>query len=409
MGEDGGVTLKLDADTARYIAGIAKAAEANKQLIDQKKKLGVNMKELTDQAGEFARHVVGWSGPLTAAAAGIYVLDKATEQWSKKLQSAKDAMNEIADLSGSIIAGGRGHQVDAIRSAIDAGAPGLNGGQKNAFFKGYNAANPTASMDDIRSAAGAANTVGLLGRDVGSFAGLQGSLQRSGVANSGDLANYLQTYAGDGADKAASLIAKNPGQATQIAQLFATAQRGGKGTSGLLDRASADFAARGGTGNFSDSLNGRVAGAGGADDLAYLLNPANAAPAFKTGGLDAAMQQAMADPDLATRIKAKIIREQGQDAAYAGAGSRARASDLGSAFAEKQGSGESTVGHLVRNFGWLVPSPVSALSPVTNTNAWMKNVASEESLNERYLKEIADQTKAPVVAPRLRRQGEESR
>lgn len=402
MGDDGGVTLRIDADTARYIAGIAKAAQANKALHDSTKESAAHMKEITGLAGEFASKVAGWTGPITAASGAFFFLDKATEAWSKKLEHAKDAMSEIADLSSSIIGSGRGQQLEAIRSAIDAGAPGLSGAQKDAFYKSYNAAHPKASVSDIQSAAGSANTIGLLGRDVGSFASLQGSLQRSGVANSGDLANYLQTYAGDSADKAAAMIAKNPGQASQIAELFATGARGGRGPVSLLDRASADYVARGSHGDFSTSLNRRVAGPAGADDLAFLQDPKNKAPGFRAGGLDEAMRMAREDKEVRIRIQTAESREAAQDADYNRAGStvrkRAITAQTDTLLESKEDAFQSAMMYLPR--------------------ALINAFQSEESAQKSYdfvkehaksLEKIAENTAPkppPIVAPRFRRLSE---
>jgi hypothetical protein len=328
------------------------------------------------------------------------------------LKSATDAIAEIGDLSGAIIASGRGGQAAEIRSAIDAGAPGLSGEQKVSFYERYSTANPTASPDQFRAAAKSANTAGLLGRDVGNFAGLQGSLERSGVKDSADLANYLMTYAPDAADKAGATIAKAPGQATQIAEAYATAYRGGKGTMSLIDRASNQFAAGGGRGDFASRINAQSAGPGGMDDLAYMNDPRNRAPGFRAGGLDEAMRLAAKDPDLAARIASTVIGESAQDDAYNNAGGAARRKMVGGAVANKLDSQGSLVGNLVRNYGWMggivTPGGLDA-AQFTKSRFFLENIASTDDLSTKYLKDISDKVTAPVVAPRFRRHGEESR
>ena len=59
--ESGGITLRIDADTARYIAEISKAAEKTKSLADPTKEIGDGWNRVGDSVKQTADRLIGFS------------------------------------------------------------------------------------------------------------------------------------------------------------------------------------------------------------------------------------------------------------------------------------------------------------------------------------------------------------
>lgn len=399
MNETGGVTLRVDADTARYIAGIARAAQANQGLISDTKGLGGVLNQLTSAGVAIGQTFASWAGPIGLASAGVAVLDSIMASYTKKLDDAKKAWSEIAGLNQSIIASGRGSEAGAIRGAIDAAAPTMSGQQKVAFYRSYSTNNPNATAGQYGSAATAANSAAILGRDVGQFSDIMGQLDRAGVKDAGDMTNYLMQNAPGVAEKAAQAIAKSPQNAAEIAQTVATAGRGGKGTVSLVNQALAAFVQQGGRGSLSANINTRTAGPGGADDLRYMLDPSNRAPAFVPGGLANAEALARADQEVGAQIIVRESEERSQDNAYGLVGEKARRKAVGKALENEQDARHGEFYNLARDtVGDLFRGSFSEKS-ATQLNHYT---------SIELLKEIAADNKkrnAPS-APRVSRHGE---
>ncbi len=406
MAEDGGgVTLKIDADTARYIANIAKAAEHTKKLGDHVKETHGPLEEMTEFAQEAGSKMLGWGGPITLATAGISVLEKGMELFHERVVSAGEALNKIRDLNQAIIGAGLGNQTSEVREAIEGNAPSMSLQQKTQFFSAYIRSNAGASVEDIGGAAAQAEKASYLGRDQGQFGGLLGDLNRVGVKNSGDVADYLLKRAPDLADRASAAIAKAPDQADDIAQLAATAGRGGKHEKQFFEKVISAFLEHGGQGKVGDYMNARTAGRAGLGELAFFQNPRNQAPAIEAGEFDRDAELALGNTEVGQDILARRAHEAAEGENYASTGGKARRKKLADAAEELQDSQGSIWQAIVRDSRGAIPFYAADKYDPTlggeKSSGYLHHAASEAELGQ-YLRELIAVTKANGEKPPLR-------
>jgi hypothetical protein len=402
---DGEVTLKIDADTAAYLMKMVEAGAATKKnLHDTVKEAHGPMKEFGELTKDAAQILLGWTAPIGFAASAMGVLERATDAWRERLKEGSAYLDKIGSLSQAIYATGRGGEVRAIQEQLDRNAPGLDEAQKKSVFSSYIQGNAIASTEDVGRAAGSAEKASLLGRDLGQFSRIQGSLDRAGVQHSEDVANYLMQYAPDNADKAAAAIAKAPSQADDIAQLFATGERGGRGSRAMLLKVEADWAMRGSRGSIRDSINPRVAGREGMIDMKFLADPHNQAPAVQAGMLEQDAAASLENPELRVQYEERLTQVSAEQRNFREVSSEVRRRRLATAAESAQDARHGWIGNVLRD------ADLATFDGEVSYSRLKRDLSEPELL--AYLKNIRDSNARlatpPPLRPRTGQHGEHS-
>ncbi len=272
---DDGITLKIDADTARYIARIAAAAEKTKELHKPLKEAGQRLEKMNDFAKDALQTMTGLAIPMTVAGGLLSALEKGAEGWKEQLQKGRDALREAVALNQILAQAGLGGQATAVTRAMGKAAPSLKIAELTAIASGTTGAGGLikASQSDLVSAAKA----GALAQDAGitdlrGFAANRAALLRNGVTGGVDnLAAFATNRIGEGSDRALAMVAKQPQGAQEIFGMFAAARAGGKQSVGALQKVLDAYDLTGGRGSLTEFTHSgmamRAVGRGGMDDL----------------------------------------------------------------------------------------------------------------------------------------------
>lgn len=296
-----GVTLVIDANTARYIANIARAAEANKHLHKSATDAMEAIHKMGDFAKEAAQTLVGIAIPLTAGSLGISLLEKGTEAWTEQLKEARDILKETQDLYGNFARVGMGKQAPQIEEAMRKASGNLSIPELGGIVSAVTApgARPDAKEEDFVRAASVGGRAKKAGMNPASFVGMWERLDANGVPNAEDLAFYQQKYIGDD-DKFTAAAVKAPGQAADIARYYAgAAAAGDKETKSELRKLVEAWTSFGAQGTFKDFLGSGMAvrtvgGREHMNTLHYLQT--HQGPEVLGGTLDRAVRSANANP-----------------------------------------------------------------------------------------------------------------
>lgn len=407
MADDGGITLKIDADTAAYLTKMIEAGAATKKHLHDPmeeaskkfEKLGEGVKDLASEA------ITKLGGAVSVLGAASLIVDKTFEAWRENIKKAGEGLRDMATMAQTLIGAGRGGQSKEIIEAVDKNAPNLSAAQKNAFTASYLSGNPGASVEAIGEQAGNAQKAVSIGRDAGAYSRLAGSLDRSKVPDSGNLANYIMQFSPGNEDQVGGMIALNPGEATNIAQTSATLSRApGKVGTTYLRKVNEGLALGMGWSQASayarQSPEGRVAGN-------FLADPRNAAPSLSAASLDNEAAQAAADPNISTNMMAAGSEARTADNRAGQMGDWARVDELGNkALAEWR----STQGFIKGQLGIGQPKAIGRWQAESMRHTSTDPVPPQ-LMNDLVgvLKDLAGSVKPEPVRPRLGGNGEASK
>ena len=251
----GDLTLKIDADTARYIQKIAEAAQANKALTDSAaahgKQLGEADKLIDSAVNKLGKHL-GLTGLIAAAAA---TANMQYQNWVHSLEKARDIQREISELGK--VTSNDPTRLGALRSQVLSAQVGLSQGDRVRAAVAFKGAAPTAPDSDVMHAIYDADRAQKSGLDPMAFAEANGKLYGLGNA-APDVAKYLLDRGGNqgpGAVDLASRIAAKLGsqQAMNAQGTIAAASRTPEGLD-LLGRMFDTFTSQGRAGDFSGAV-----------------------------------------------------------------------------------------------------------------------------------------------------------
>ena len=199
--DSGGITLRIDADTARYIAEISKAAEATKKLADPTKDLGTQW----DKAGASTKgvldHLVGFAVPLTAAGAMVAGIDALFGEVNKKLRIGKEVLEEMNRVQKDFSASGlSGKEIEDASERMRKAAINLNESQLAGIVnvvRGPGGAYPQATPGQLEGIARKAGVAAEAGMDPVAWANAYSKLEQKGVAGAEDKATFTMRHITD--------------------------------------------------------------------------------------------------------------------------------------------------------------------------------------------------------------------
>jgi hypothetical protein len=265
--DTGGITLKIDAETAGFIAQISNAAAHSKKLHEGPKEAGEHMHKLTEFTRDFASEVAGVAAPLGVAGALIMSAASGVESWKRNLEDTEKVLTRVTDLHRALARVGLGKEAEEYTKIMHEAGPSLKPEQLPAVFGAITAPggfSDTSSKDfkqiverQIKQA-DMANKAGL---DPTEFAGINARLDSSGVQQSQELSHYAMTQIGaENREQAITSAIEAPDEAIGILQTYAGASRTpGKGVKGVLNKLMGDWLAHGKKGSFHDFINSGTA------------------------------------------------------------------------------------------------------------------------------------------------------
>ncbi len=192
------VVLKLDADAARYVAEIVKAAERTKDL-------GKGAKETKDyftQAGDAIEQAGTKLGKMATigglVAVGVAAATKGYFEWVAALERGEKAAKSIVDaLRGAAHSASDLKDLGNIRDQIMGMNSPLSMDQRVAAVNSFRQNAPGASSGSAINAVRAASQADIAGMDATQFAGHVGKLTNAGLGNhAGDIAAFLTQRGG---------------------------------------------------------------------------------------------------------------------------------------------------------------------------------------------------------------------
>ncbi len=318
MADEGGVTLRIDANTAAYIAKLSELADSHEKVTKH-----------LDGWGSAAEHAVGklaaFIGPLALIGTAVKAVEVGFEAWKSHLESAGKTTQTLVDNLRRTTA-----QTGENRQAVEDQLTGIVTPQSVADrVAGFNAFRQNAPSSSTRIAPGEiARKLGqaeIAGYDPTQLAGIAGNVEgaRSG-SGSFDLAALLLSRIGSNADQASGLIRRlgekaGPGGAqAALPYLLASSEAGDRRFSFLSDAENAYTPAQGDFATYMQrrlrtakpdqrglaaSIQGRLAGA--QRDIAGL-------PGF----LEGRAQEALGDDSVRESEQNKVLRSQAEIEKY---------------------------------------------------------------------------------------------
>jgi hypothetical protein len=196
MGDaDGGVTLKIDADTAAYITKIAKLA-------DHHEKVTKHTEEWGEAFGHVLDHAAAMLTPLAAIEAASEGIRDVIEEWEKKLEKASQTSSTLVDKLRQTTAA-TGESREAVSEQLIGTRSPLSVAERQSAFSAFRDAAP-GSARTIGAAAvvGGASKAQIAGFDPTQFSGVAGNLYDFAGSQSFDVAQLL--YSRLGASQAGS-------------------------------------------------------------------------------------------------------------------------------------------------------------------------------------------------------------
>lgn len=314
-----GMTLKIDADTARFIAKIAQAAEGAKHLKNHAHDAGHAFHHMGENIKEAAEILTGLAIPLTLGGTGVALLEQGAEGFKEQLKEARDILKETQTLAGSFARVGLGRESTEIQEAMQHAAKNLTIPELTGIVGAVTApgSRPDATKEDFARAAGVAGRAKAAGINPASFVNLWERLDANHVPDAEDLAYYQQKYIGENERFTAAAV-KNPEQAAEVARYYAGAaaspDRATKVAMGKLVEA---WTTHGAKGSFGDFLKSGLAvrAIGGREHLATLrFLQSHQGPEVAHGALAEAVDEANQSPITQAKNINDIVEEAAKDA-----------------------------------------------------------------------------------------------
>lgn len=318
------VVLRIDADTAKYIASLAKAAQQHKDVLQPVvKETKESYKEIADTlTGGIFNTMMKLATPAGAVLAIATETSTIFSAWLEKLeragQIAKTLSTGLGQAAGSA---GQLNVVGDLRKSVLANAGVMNMDTAVGAYREYIGANPGANVAQVGKAINASSVASIAQLNPGMYARAYGGLEQAGIANPADAAAFLIQQSGNQGEQAIELARTlgnklGPGNSANVPQLVAGAARiGGGGKGGglkVLQTLLGAYEQRGGQGDFLQFV--QTAGRGTVDgaDLATLQALQRNLPALmgqQIGGtLEASAAAAQADPHIMAAESTEAIK-----------------------------------------------------------------------------------------------------
>jgi hypothetical protein len=231
--------IQLDADAARYLAKVARMADATKKVTKEADKTGRRMGVWTKELGRavpLVSQLTSGAGALgSAMGAVLAVMQGLNREIRAAAQTSQQLGTDLAKVVGNSVGIG---QFKNVQEGIKgfAGRGRLNTQQLTGAFSAAAGAAPTASTDQLLSITGAAQTASLGFIDENLFAQTAGSLVNAGVDPSvaSELAGQIVQASGQDASQAAAITRQLIGQvggdqAVEVAQAVIGFAQSGQG------------------------------------------------------------------------------------------------------------------------------------------------------------------------------------
>ncbi len=338
----GDVVLKLDADAARYVSEIVKAAEKSKDLgkgAKEAKDYYTQAADVIEQAGAKLGKAATLGGILASTGAAVYLGYKewieALARGEKSAAAIVDSLRRAAAQSSDL------KNLGDVREQILNMESPLNLGQRVSAYGAFRQAAPRASSGAAVNAVRAASAADVAGLDATQFARNYGKLYGGFGEQSGDAAAFLMQRGGEqgGAaiDQLSSMAAVLGGdQARNSLPIISAASRtpGGLGViSPLMD----SFIKRGSHGSFSDYVANAKRGQVSDEQLPLLralqgqLAGEQGAAGNLRGYLGEQTRAVLQNPIDLTRTTTRVIDAQTEADDYRLRGEKASNRELGKA------------------------------------------------------------------------------
>jgi hypothetical protein len=196
--ESGGITLRIDADTARYIAEISKAAEKTKSLADPTKEIGDGWNRVGDSVKQTADRLIGFSIPMTATAAAAAGISLIFEEWNRKLQTGKDALESIQRTQAAMASVGLSGQIaQSTMISMRGAAPGMSDEEITGLVQGVKKEYPGASAGQLTGIGARANIARQAGMNPIEWGTIFAGLESTGVEGPADKSTFALQHIRD--------------------------------------------------------------------------------------------------------------------------------------------------------------------------------------------------------------------
>jgi hypothetical protein len=296
----GDTTIVIDADAAKYLAGLAKADQANKKTAKSAAAIGDGLADASDVAEGLVGQLVNIGSKTALVAAAGQAVTKTWDHWISRLEKAQQLMEATTKgLQGA--AAPSGANVARLRTDLLNQGGTLSLEQKVQAAGAYARAAPGAKDQEILQAAREADQANQAGIDPTEFATGRAKLRSLG-ANAGDVTAQVLTQGGDQAGQMLEILQTiatrlGPDQAQNAIGLVTGSGQTPGGTA-LLQSMLGQFLSQGRTGDFAATATGpgNISLAPGLENRGLLRDLSQAASRTRGGSLQDLVDQANQDP-----------------------------------------------------------------------------------------------------------------
>ncbi len=313
MADEGGVTLRIDANTAAYIAKISQLADSHEKVTKH-----------VDEWGHAADHVIGrlaaMAAPLALIEGVVSNVEKGFEAWAKHLESAGKTTETLVDkLRRTTVNTGENRQ--AVEDQLLSVKSGMSVEQRVSGFDAFRKNAPGSATRVAPSEVARSLAKGqIAGYDTDQLAGIAGNVEGAAGGKSFDLAALLMARTGSNADQASGLIrrltekAGPQGAQAALPYLLASAQAGDRRFSMISE---AENSYNPAFGDFGAYLQMKLKNAGPdkrglAESIQRGLPGAQKDIANLGGYLDTKSSAALEDESVRTDMRIKYFKAQAE-------------------------------------------------------------------------------------------------